>query len=798
MSLTPAVCLLGILLHGGLSAVPDPPPHARTVAQVEFVGNRRVPDSLLLSKVRTRPGEPFSEADLDQDVKRLTKLGKFLPISARWEELPGQPDQIKVTFFVRDREEVRWVRFSGREAISQDDLEDLLQTRKESLLSDYFVRLDEESIRKKYLQEGYLFATLSHEVKPLSTGVGVRFIIDEGPRVKVEEIQFEGNDRIEASDLKARMQTKERSLWGIIEPGIFRQEIFDDDLEAVRRYCRSLGYLDAEVYLTSMEFGDDREWMTLKIRIVERERFVVSDIRFVEVRLDERGRESRLEGIRTGPYSESYLRTQLILREGEPILGDWLRRDTETIQRIYQKASYIRAIVRPRVDPERTGPRVRVVYEVRPSFETTVGKIKVKGNGKTKNKVIRREMGFYPGDPFDIEELENSYSRLLRKRYFKTVDLRLAPNEDDPTVEDVVVEVEEMRTGSLLIGGGIASTIGFFGNFQLIQTNFDITDAPTSWRNIAEGDFFQGGGQTLRLVAQPGRQRSVYRAHFREPYLFDLPLILGLDIYFRDRDRFDYTEGRVGGAVSLGHQLNPTSRVEMRYRREDVFITDVESDAPSDVFEVEGKNRLGSVTASYGFDNRLVDRQIVFHTGGKVFTSYEIASQLFGSEFTFNKFRVDGEYLINLYEIPAWGKIVLKTWAGFGWVGEAGSTDGVPIFERFFLGGPPNMRGFEYREVGPSEGGDPIGGTIMTVEGAEIQFPILQDVIRGHFFVDTGNIAEDINFFTINEHRIAVGVGVRIKVPVFPAPVELDFGFPIRKEPGDERRTFSFFIGFPF
>lgn len=791
-----AVLSLTVLL-AGLSAPPLSSQERRLVSEVEFVGNRRIPDALLLSKIRTRPGEPFSEAVLDEDVKRLTKLGKFLPISAEWEGTADR-NEIKVIFHVRDRDEVRWVRFRGREGISRDDLEDLLQTQKGSLLSDYFVKMDEESIQEKYLQEGYLFASVTHEIKPLSAGVGVRFILEEGPRVKVEAITFEGNDHIAASDLKDRMQTKERAWLGILEPGIYREMVLHEDLDALRAYCRSLGYLDVVVTLDSIELSEDREWMTVKIRIIEGDKYVVSEIDFAEIRFDEDGRELRLDGIEGGPYSEAYLKGRLALKVGEPILGEVLLRDVEEIQRVYRKASHIRAVVRPRVEPEATGPRVRVVYDIRTGPETSVGKILIRGNYKTKSKVIRRELLFYPGEKFDIEALEESYSRLLRSQYYQSVDLRLDPTAEESGVENVVVEVAEARTGSLLIGGGIASTVGFFGNFQLIQRNFDITNVPTSWKDLAEGNFFQGGGQTLRLVAQPGRERSFYRVAFTEPYFLDLPLLLGLDVFFRDRDRFDYSEGRVGGSIRLGHRLSPDADVQVRYRLEDVYITDVERDAPSDVLEVEGRTRLASLTFSYLLDTRKLDRYLVVYDGGRFSVNYEWMSRTLGGEINLNRISGDADYHLHLFDIPNWGKVVLRLWAGAGWVEEVGKTDDVPIYERFFLGGPPRMRGFEFREVGPSEGGDPIGGRVRTTEGMELQFPIIRDVFRGVLFLDTGNIAEDFGEFDLNEHRVSVGAGVRIKVPVFPAPVELDFGFPLRMESGDERRTFSFFIGFPF
>ena len=785
--------LFGLPLGG-----PASPQERGVISKVEFEGNRRIPDALLLSKIRTRPGEPFAERVLDEDVKRLTTLGKFLPISAEWKEDPENPNWIEVTFRVRDREEVRWVRFRGREGISRDDLEDLLQTQKGALLSDYFTRMDRESIQEKYLQEGYLFADVTHEVRALSSGVGVRFVIEEGPRVKVRQIVFEGNDHIDASDLEQQMQTKERAWWGILEPGIYREELFQEDLELVRRFCRSRGYLDARISLHAVEFSEDREWMTLKIRIREGEKYVVSQVLFSEIRYDERGRQATLEGIEGGPYSEAFLRGRLSIKEGEPFQGERIQQDVETIQRVYQKASYMRVAVRTRVEPEETGPRVKVIFGVHTGPETKVGKIIIRGNHKTQSKVIRREMGFYPGDLFDIDVIEESYSRLLRRQYYKSVQLRLDPSTLDSEASNVLVEVEEARTGSLIVGGGIASTVGFFGNFQLLQRNFDISKVPTSWRDLREGNFFQGGGQTLRLVAQPGRQRSFYRASFSEPYFLDLPLQLGLDLFWRERDRFDYTEGRWGGSVTLGHQLTPNSDVQLRYRREDIFITDIDQDAASDVLRVEGKSRLASLALAYGLDTRRLDPQMVVYDGGRLNGSYEWASRHLGGGINLNRFRGDAEYHFHLFEIPDWGKFVLRAWIGGGWVGEAGGSDDVPIFERFFLGGPPKLRGFEFREIGPSESSRPIGGKVMTVEGFELQFPILQGIFRGVFFLDTGNLAEDYQRFTLKEHRVSAGVGIRIKVPIFPAPVELDFGYPLRKEPEDERRTFSFFIGFPF
>ncbi|MCZ6691647.1 MAG: outer membrane protein assembly factor [Planctomycetota bacterium] len=771
-----------------------------TVSTVKFEGNRRIPDSLLLSKIRTRPGEVFSEKVLDEDVKRLTRLGKFLPISAEWGADPTNPNWVVVTFRVRDRDEVRWVRFPGRKGIKRTDLEDLLQTKKGTLLSDYFIRLDQESIEGKYLQEGYLFASVNPIVKPLSLGVGVNFEIEEGPRVKVEEIEFEGNDHLEASDLRDQMQIKERGWLGILDPGIYRDEILLEDLDALRRFCRDRGFLDALVFLESIDFAEDKEWVKVKIRIIEGQKYVVSEIRFTESHRDAAGREIVTGGVREGPYSEAYLRGRLFLKPGGPMLGSLLRRDVLTVQRLYQRKSRIRTIVRHRVEPEEKGPSVKVIFNISRAEATRVGRILIRGNSRTKSKVIRRELAFYPGEPFDIATLEQSFRRLRRTRFFKpqTMDIRLDRSDTEVGVENVIVEVEEAPTGNLIIGGGIASTVGFFGNFQLRQTNFDITKVPTSWEDLARGNNFEGGGQTLQLIAQPGRKATVYQIQFIEPYLLDLPLRLRLDAAWRIRDRFDYSERRAGATVSLGHQLTHNSIVSLRYRRENVLIRDLDRDAASDVLKVEGTNRLAVVGVVYRLNTSLQDNQLVYFGGSRLTASYDWMTRALGSEFNLNRFETTFDQWFHLFEIPNWGKVVVRAWVGGGWIEGYSDTSEVPIFERFFIGGPTRMRGFEYREVGPSESNRPIGGTVMTVEGVELEFPILQEVFRGVFFLDTGNIAENFGSFSLNEHRVSVGVGLRIKVPIFPVPIELDFGVPLRMQPEDERRTFSFFIGFPF
>ncbi|MEZ6186020.1 MAG: BamA/TamA family outer membrane protein [Planctomycetota bacterium] len=431
------------------------------------------------------------------------------------------------------------------------------------------------------------------------------------------------------------------------------------------------------------------------------------------------------------------------------------------------------------------GPKVRIE------------EIKIRGNIDTRDDVIRRELSVYPGEYFDAEEWQASRSRLFRSRYFTDVDYSFEPGSEPGSEHLVVTVIENDKLRSISFGGAVSTAAGFFGNFQLTMPNFDVFDPPESLQDVLSLQMFKGAGQFFQITYQPGRQRSALSLEFREPWLFDYPIELGLGGSLRDRAREDWIESRRVGRISLGYRLTQDLIARVAYRIERVYVGDVELDAVPDAIRVAGTNYISAVRFSLSLNKTRVDRFFVAYGGFTSEVYYEVAGGALGGNHTFHRAGMEGTVYLEMLEFPRNYRWVLALGGEVGW---QRSLDGdpIPIFERFFAGGPNSIRGFQFRTVVPQLRDKPLGGDFLALVNAEFSFPMFRDILRGVVFVDGGGVSEKIRAWRSDDFRLAAGFGFRIKVPVFPAPVALDFAWPILEQDQDDRQVFSFSVGFGF
>jgi outer membrane protein assembly factor BamA len=350
--------------------------------------------------------------------------------------------------------------------------------------------------------------------------------------------------------------------------------------------------------------------------------------------------------------------------------------------------------------------------------------------------------------------------------------------------QDILVKVEETRTGSLMLGAGINSDNGLMGTIVLNERNFDILRWPTSFDDFFEGKAFRGAGQEFRIEAVPGTQVQRYTISVREPYLFDQPYSLATSLYYRDRIFDEYTEERVGTRVTLGHQFTKEIGASIGFRAEDVNVNNIAAGAPIDYTSAYGHNTVIAPNFTISYDTR--DSFMRPTEGGKVELMYE---QCFGTN-TFPIFNLEATRYFTTWQRPdGSGKHVLLFRSQVSWAG-----DNTPVYERFFGGGYMSIRGFEFRGVGPNVNGFMVGGDFQFMNSVEYQIPLrANDNLYLVGFIDSGTVESRIG---IQDYRVSAGFGVRITVPMLgPVPIALDFGFPIVKSATDRTQVFSFWIG---
>jgi len=356
----------------------------------------------------------------------------------------------------------------------------------------------------------------------------------------------------------------------------------------------------------------------------------------------------------------------------------------------------------------------------------------------------------------------------------------------DPGV-DMDVVVSEGQTGRIMLGVAVNSDAGLVGQILFDEQNFDIARYPRTWDDFVSGRAWRGAGQRLRLEAAPGTQVQRYLANFTEQNVWDTDWSLGLSGSFFTRRYQDWDEQRLGGRVSFGYAwVENDLSTAVSYRGEDVKISNPSTNTLPALNEVVGSNAIHGFKWTIANDTR--DSAFLATEGHYLGVELE---QVIGS-FQYPRAVFDGRQYLLMSERPDHSGrhvVTLSTRLGFS------GTD-TPIFENFFAGGFSTLRGFEFRGASPVEQNVQVGGRFEWINTVEYLFPITaDDMIHGVAFCDFGTVEQNVSIHS-DTFRVAPGLGLRITVPAMgPAPIALDFAFPVAKADTDETQVFSFNIG---
>ena len=369
-----------------------------------------------------------------------------------------------------------------------------------------------------------------------------------------------------------------------------------------------------------------------------------------------------------------------------------------------------------------------------------------------------------------------------------TFDPTLNPQWDEPTrFIDLNPRLRETQTGRFMLGVGVNSDAGLVGSIVLDEQNFDWTRFPRSWEDIRTATAWRGAGQRFRLEAAPGTEVQRYMATFQEPYLLNTQYSLGLSGFYYTRFYEDWDEDRVGGRIAIGRQLAPDLSATLAYRGAKVGIFNPIVPTPPTLEKALGDNVLHGFEVSLSHDTR---DSAFLATEGHLF---EIGFEQVVGTYSYPRVNLDLRKYFLLRQRPdGSGRHVLKLAGTLGWTG-----DDTPIYDHYFAGGFSTLRGFEYRGASPQEWGSIVGGDFLMLASIEYLFPITaDDALRGVIFCDTGTVEPTIDDWSDN-YRVAPGFGFRIAIPAMgPAPIALDFAFPVSHAPNDREEVFSFFVGF--
>lgn len=759
-------------LFGGLYAQPEVAPIVR---EIVIRGNVNVSDTLIRSQIETKVGNPLREEVINEDLRKLYKLGYLSDISVLQEDVA---DGIRLVFQVRENRIISELILNGNRKVADSEIREVLQSKagRDQFFNEYLVILDKENIINLYQSKGFLFIEISYRIELVEEGVRLTFDIIEGNEVSIEEIKFEGNYTFKKSTLTGYMLTKENGWF--FTTGYYNPRTFSEDLVILKNYYRSEGYIDAECYLGDVQFNEEKDRITLVVVVQEGFSYKVDQL--------------EISGNQLFTAKEIQNRLKVLPQKifKTPEIGE----DIQTIQKMYGENAYADVDIDYEITFREGGNQVGLAYKIKENQKSYLNEVIIQGNTQTKDKVLRREVTLAPGAAMNTTELEDSAQRLRNLRYFSEVDLSYQES-DVPGHKDAVYRVTEGKTGSLRLAAGITSNSGFVGSVSFVKRNFDAFDIPRSWDDFLDGSAFTGAGQTLTLSFQPSEETVLFNIGWEEPYLFDRPYELGINLFLSQTTRRTYDENRLGTSISIGKRFQRDMALDLAIRWELVQIEDLDFDAPSNAFDVEGDNYFSSIALRYTWDKR---DEFILPSKGYIFNaSAELATKTLGGDFDFIKYTASYTRYLTLHKQLDGEKHILSVGGKVGYAEPFGSTKEVPIFERFFAGGLNSVRGFEYRSLGPQEFGESIGGEAIYLGTIEYTFPLYEKFLRGVLFVDAGNISETIYDSEFDDYRASYGFGFLISLPAVlgPRPLSLNFGFPLVYNEEDDLRIFSFSVG---
>lgn len=749
--------------------------------QTKFDGFRSASDQFIFSNIQLRAGMNYNPALIDQSIRALYQTGQFEFVEV--DVLDAVDGQVDVVFKFVSKYKIDKISFSGNDDYSDKRLISKAEIETGVPLDEYAVSVAADKIAEYYVEKGYPDVAVDYRIqRNADLGLAtIVFDINEGTEIRIKEISFNGNETFSDKKLRKVLETQEKGFWSwLTGSGKLDDQEFKEDLELLREFYRDEGFLDVVIQENDVEIEfikDNR--IGINISLTEGRRYYLGELSIENATI----------------FTTDELLSELRIASGDFFSPSQVNEAVSAIRNYYGSRGYLDSSARAERVPNLETGSIDVVFRVRESEKFYVESIKVEGNTKTKAKVIIRELALRPGDVFDSQRMEVSQARLRNTSFFE--DVRLTPEDTNiPSRKDLGITVREGRTGSFTFGAGFGSVEKATIFFEMAQGNFDIFN----WRSG-----FQGDGQKFRFRVSVGTQSNQLSISFEEPWLFEQRLAFGVEL-FRTESEYnsaDYNELRTGFELYLRRRIFELVEARLSYRLELVEIMDVArpngttgpvpGDGVANVFQAaEGEELVSKVGLTFLRDNR--DTLIFTRKGNRTSILNEMAG--LGGDLNYFKSEVRTAHFIPTFDnMEQSFSIVARVGAA---VPFGDSTD-VPFYDRFYLGGPETLRGYDFRDIGPRDPDDnseSVGGNTYSLVSFEYAFRIAEPLGLVVFY-DWGFVNADEYDFSTTGYADNWGVGARIML--MGSPLKLDLGIPITAPNGlDGGTQFNFSFGTRF
>lgn len=767
---------------------------------VNITGIHNVSKEAVYAHIKLRKGMKFDQRSLDQSIRSLYATGFYDYIDAkRTVDANGNMD---IDINITPKFKISQVAFRGNKEFSGSRLKKEVESYAGAPLSEVSVKRDADKLKEFYQKKGYSLAKIDFTIeRNEETGVGaVIFDINEGEDIEIQNIIFKGDKRVEKQygfwgkigrfmfgkdtedfdsvDLLSAMKT---DTWipvisHLTDNGRFKDSEFQADIESLRKYYRNQGYLDVEIDDSKVKFEfpdeDAPGYMDIIIDITPNHQYKVGKVSF---------KGNKLKGFDDKKLMQFV--DYFDLTEGNVFSPEKVDKMVEKIREYYGQYGYVDTIVRALRRPNVSTGDIDLIIDIIESKMFYLESINIQGNSKTKSEVIIRELALTPGEVFDLHRMKISENRLKETRFFDEVNLSHEESQV-PNHKNLRVVVKEGRTGNLTFGAGFSTVENLVATVEVTQSNFDYDNYDS---------FYQGAGQKFRIRGTIGLESNQVIISFEEPWVFNRELAYGIDLYRTDSEYYSdyYSEMRLGMVNFLRKRIYEKIDARLAYKIEMVDIYDVENQVINTVIPEKdiGTRSISQVSLSFLRDTR---DSYMMPTRG---TRFEILQDLAGGPFLGDT---------NIYRLEARAGWWVPTFdfgnQVFSIVGRLGSVTGyggkdVPYFEKCFLGGGYNMRGFKYRKVGPIDPAteEPLGGDSFGFVALEYSIELFNPVRLAAFY-DIGFVNSDSWDWNPSDYNSDFGIGVRVLI--MGAPMRIDLGFPLKTgNYNDDGMQFNFSFG---
>jgi outer membrane protein insertion porin family len=767
---------------------------------IKYVGPKSVSEQFIRSNIRLKAGDPYRPNTTEADIHTLYGTGQFDNVRV---SVDSQPDGgVVVTYIVQARLRITDIKIQGNKKLSASKLKKKITVKVGDPLDYQKLFADAQEMKKLYEKYGYTGTQVKYVVDSVDEAAGraaVTFQITEAQKIKVTKVEFVGAKAFSQRTLRKAIKTREHWMFSwITGSGVFKEDQFEDDKDALTVFYRSRGYLDFEIKDVKFDHPTPKT-MVIRFDVFEGRQYKVGSVKFTGNHIfDDAAIRAGLKYVHDFQHSKAKLGpNNLPMDVGDTFTPDGLDKDVTAVEDFYGSKGYVDV---------RRGPTLRVnqipnvdtgtmdlEFQIDEGQKSYVEKIDIRGNVKTKDKVIRRELAISPGEVLDMVRVKISQQRLEGLQYFDKVDIE--PEPTDPPIagrKNLAVNVEEQDTGKFTLGAGFSSVDALVGFAEITQGNFDLFHPP----------YFTGGGQKLRLFIQLGSQRQDYELDFVEPWFLNRKLALGIDLYRHEWD-FEspnniFNETRTGARVSLTRALGSDFLIgSVGYGIENVGISlnsgfhgllsqpgvPGQPNVPAAILEQTGNHLFQRFSASLAYDTRNSVQLPNHGQRTEIDPEVDVGDQTYFKVEAKTSWFFPGFFKGHVLEID-------------GRAGLANSLSGgdVPFYDRFYLGGAYSLRGFKYRNIGPRDPtygptnpnmpDEPIGGDSYWYGSLEYSLPILErdngPSLRFALFYDVGAVGAGSYSFSGNFDD-DYGAGIRLFIPHL-GPLRFDYGIPIHHD----------------